>query len=179
MFSSRHRLAFHHCVSCRNTRSRAAETDAVIIAEINAAIRVSSASIGVRGVSNREKRAWCANIELEGPAGRSSSLSLSPPFFSLPLEWGASLPFCRGVSLPHWREKYNRSCRYTRAITGHFGPSKYHRGVEVRRCIKNSTGGFVTAVARDTRFCIARVRLYDRTRAFTLQASRGLREREG
>lgn len=27
----------------------------------------------------------------------------------------------------------------------------------------------MTAVARDTRFCIARVRLYDRTRAFALQ----------
>lgn len=56
MFSSRHRLAFRHCVSKHAVR-QIAQTDAVIIAEINAAIRVSFASIGVRGVPNREKRA--------------------------------------------------------------------------------------------------------------------------
>jgi hypothetical protein len=59
------------------------QTDAVIIVEINAVIRVSSASISVRGVLNREKRSWCANIELGGSKG---------PRSSLPLEWGAFFP---------------------------------------------------------------------------------------
>lgn len=71
----------HRRLAHSNTRSRIAQTNAVIIAEINAAIRVSSASIGVRGVPNREKRAWCANIELEGSKGLAG-FSFSLFFFS-------------------------------------------------------------------------------------------------
>ena len=70
-----------------NTRSWVLQTNAVIIAEINAAIRVSSASIDVRRVPNREKRAWCTNIELGGSKGPCGVLFLSfSLFLFFPLE---------------------------------------------------------------------------------------------
>jgi len=107
----------------------------------------------------------------KGPQG-ALSLSLSP-LFSLSLSNGAR-PFRFTGEYPFRIGTKNTTIVVDtlvqlRGTSGYSGPSKYHRGVEVRRRIKNSTGGFVTAVARDTRFCIARVRLYDRTRAFALQ----------
>lgn len=137
MSSSRDRFA------CSNTRSRDVQTNAVIIAEINAAIRVSSASIGARGVPNREKRAWCANIELGGSKGLRGSPSLPLlshslflSFFLFPSRIGC-VPSVTGARIPSaLARKYSRSCRYTCAITEYLGyrgcPSKYRLGVEAR-----------------------------------------------
>lgn len=98
-----------------------------MIAEINAAIRISFASIGARGVSNREKRAPISSSKVRRVREVVSFLFLSfPPF---PSRMGC-VPSVTGASIPSVKNTAVAADIYLCNYAG--TPSKYRLGVSKR-----------------------------------------------